>query len=92
MDNSGFLLQRNGIHVRIIKKKRRILIMSEEKLKSKIEQASGGLKEGAGKLTGDKELEAKGFVEKTIAKGKELADDAKEAVEGAVDAVKEKLK
>ncbi|HEQ5084812.1 TPA: CsbD family protein, partial [Streptococcus pyogenes] len=25
-------------------------------------------------------------------KGKELADDAKEAVEGAVDAVKEKLK
>ncbi|HHH8376360.1 TPA: CsbD family protein, partial [Streptococcus pyogenes] len=53
--------------------------MSEEKLKSKIEQASGGLKEGAGKLTGDKELEAKGFVEKTIAKGKELADDAKEA-------------
>ncbi len=85
-------MQRNGIHVRIIKKKRRILIMSEEKLKSKIEQASGGLKEGAGKLTGDKELEAKGFVEKTIAKGKELADDAKEAVEGAVDAVKEKLK
>lgn len=84
-------MQRNGIHVRMIKK-RRILIMSEEKLKSKIEQASGGLKEGAGKLTGDKELEAKGFVEKTIAKGKELADDAKEAVEGAVDAVKEKLK
>ena len=61
--------------------------MSEEKLKSKIEQASGVLKEGTGKLTGDKELEAKGFVEKTIAKGKELADDAKEAVEGAVDAV-----
>ncbi|HEO7811732.1 CsbD family protein, partial [Streptococcus agalactiae] len=30
--------------------------------------------------------------EKTIAKGKELADDAKDAVEGAVDAVKEKLK
>ncbi|VTT01790.1 CsbD family protein [Streptococcus dysgalactiae] len=66
--------------------------MSEEKLKEKVEQASGSLKEGAGKLTGDKELEAKGFVEKTIAKGKELADDAKEVVEGAVDAVKEKLK
>ncbi|WP_115343282.1 CsbD family protein [Streptococcus agalactiae] len=45
-----------------------------------------------GKITGDKELEAKGFIEKTIAKGKELADDAKDAVEGAVDAVKEKLK
>nr|WP_297394933.1 CsbD family protein [uncultured Peptostreptococcus sp.] len=66
--------------------------MSEEKLKSKIEQASGVIKEGTGKLTGDKELEAKRFVEKTIAKGKELVDDAKEAVEGAVDAVEEKLK
>lgn len=66
--------------------------MSEEKVKSKIEQAAGGLKEGTGKLTGDKELEAKGIVEKTIAKGKELADDAKEAVKGAVDAVEEKLK
>ncbi|HFZ9758256.1 TPA: CsbD family protein [Streptococcus agalactiae] len=66
--------------------------MSQEKLKSKVEQASGSLKEGAGKLTGDKELEAKGFVEKTITKGKELADDAKDAVEEAVDVVKEKLK
>ncbi|HGA3977155.1 TPA: CsbD family protein [Streptococcus agalactiae] len=66
--------------------------MSQEKLKSKVEQASGSLKEGAGKLTGDKELEAKGFAEKTIAKGKELADDAKDAVEEAVDVVKEKLK
>ncbi|HGI4700289.1 TPA: CsbD family protein [Streptococcus agalactiae] len=66
--------------------------MSQEKLESKVEQASGSLKEGAGKLTGDKELEAKGFVEKTIAKGKELADDAKDAVEEAVDVVKEKLK
>lgn len=47
--------------------------MSQEKLKSKLDQA-------------------KGFIEKTIAKGKELADDAKDAVEGAVDAVKEKLK
>lgn len=46
--------------------------MSEEKLKSKIEQASGGLKEGAGKLTGDKELEAKGFVEKQLLKAKNL--------------------
>ena len=60
--------------------------MSEEKLKSKIEQASGVIKEGTGKLTGDKELEAKGFVEKTIAKGKELVDDAKEAVSGCMPA------
>ena len=54
--------------------------MSQEKLKSKLDQAKGGAKEGFGKITGDKELEAK------------LADDAKDAVEGAVDAVKEKLK
>ncbi|MFX9208792.1 CsbD family protein, partial [Streptococcus agalactiae] len=53
--------------------------MSQEKLKSKLDQAKGGAKEGFGKITGDKELEAKGFIEKTIAKGKELADDAKDA-------------
>ncbi|KGR73138.1 CsbD family protein [Streptococcus phocae subsp. phocae] len=66
--------------------------MSEEKFKAKVDQAKGSIKEGAGKLTGDKELEAKGFVEKTIAKGKELADDAKETVEGAIDSIKNKLK
>ena len=66
--------------------------MSEEKLKAKLDQAAGSLKEKVGKVTGDKKLEAEGFVDKTIAKGKELADDAKETVEGVVDSMKDKLK
>lgn len=66
--------------------------MSEEKFDAKLDQVKGSVKEGAGKLTGDKELEAKGFMEKTLAKGKELADDAKEIAEGAVDSIKEKMK
>ena len=66
--------------------------MSEEKLKAKLDQAAGSLKEKVGKVTGDKKLEAEGFVDKTIAKGKELADDAKETVEGVVDSITDKLK
>ncbi|MEY8435051.1 CsbD family protein [Streptococcus hyointestinalis] len=66
--------------------------MSEEKLKAKLDQAAGSLKEKVGKVTGDKKLEAEGFVDKTVAKGKELADDAKETVEGVVDSIKDKLK
>lgn len=66
--------------------------MSEEKLKAKLDQAAGSLKEKVDKVTGDKKLEAEGFVDKTIAKGKELADDAKETVEGVVDSIKDKLK
>lgn len=65
--------------------------MSIEKLKAKAEQVEGSLKESVGKLVGDTETQAKGFVEKTIAKGKELAEDAKGAVEGAVDALKDKF-
>lgn len=66
--------------------------MSEETLKAKAEQVTGSLKEGVGKLTGDKETQVKGFMEKTLAKGKELAEEAKETVEGAVEAAKDKLK
>jgi len=44
-----------------------------------------------GKVTGNKKLEAEGFVEKTIAKGKELVDDLKEGSEGAVDSIKKAL-
>ncbi|TWT10490.1 CsbD family protein [Streptococcus sp. sy004] len=58
---------------------------------SKLDELKGNVKEAAGKLTGDKELQAKGFVEKTLAKGKELVEDAKDAVDGAVESVKEKL-
>lgn len=66
--------------------------MSEEKLKAKAEQAAASVKEGFGKVVGDKKTETEGFVDKTIAKGKEVVDDAKEIVEGAIDSIKDKLK
>lgn len=66
--------------------------MSEEKLNAKLDQVAGGIKEGFGKLTGDKKTEVEGVVQQTVAKGKELVEDAKDAVEGAVEGIKDALK
>ena len=47
-------------------------------LDDKLNQAKGALKENAGKLTGDKKLEAEGAVENTAAKVKDVAHDVAE--------------
>ena len=60
-------------------------------LENKLDQAKGAVKEGVGKVTGDNKTEAEGFVEKTVAKAKEVAEDAKEAVEGTVEGIKKNL-
>ena len=57
-------------------------------LEQKIDQAKGSVKENVGKLTGDKKLESEGAVEKTTAKVKDIAEDVKGAVEGALDGLK----
>ena len=57
----------------------------------KLNQAAGSVKEGVGKLIGDKELENEGAAEKVISKVKEVAEDAKDAVEGVVQGVKNML-
>lgn len=57
-------------------------------LEEKLNQAKGSVKEGFGKLTGDKKTEAEGVAEKVASKAKEVAEDAKEAVEGAIKGVK----
>ena len=57
----------------------------------KFNQAEGAVKEGVGKLVGDKELESEGTTEKVISKVKEVAEDAKDAVEGVVEGVKNML-
>ncbi|MBP2623374.1 CsbD family protein [Streptococcus oricebi] len=57
-------------------------------VEEKFDQAKASVKEGFGKLTGDKKTEVEGAVEKTAAKAKEVAKDAKDALEGAVDGVK----
>ena len=54
----------------------------------KFNQAAGSVKEGVGKLIGDKELESEGAAEKVASKVKEVAEGAKDAIEGAVEGVK----
>ncbi|WP_373821899.1 CsbD family protein [Veillonella sp.] len=60
-------------------------------LEDKLNQAKGALKENAGKLTGDKEMQAEGAVEKTTAKVKDVAEDVKDAVDGALNGLKTQL-
>ena len=68
-------------------------------LENKFDEIKGSVKEGLGKLTGDKSLEGEGLAEQVVSKvkeaaedAKEAAEDAKEAVEGVIDNVKDKLK
>ena len=58
----------------------------------KVNQAKGAVKEGSGKLTGDKKTEKEGAAEKVVSKVKEVAEDAKDAVEGAIEGVKNMIK
>ena len=54
----------------------------------KFNQAKGAVKEGVGKVIGDEKLEKEGAAEKVVSKVKEVAEDAKDAVEGAIEGVK----
>ena len=54
----------------------------------KLNQVAGSIKEGFGKLTGDKKLETEGATEQVVSKVKEVSEDAKDAVEGAIEGVK----
>ncbi len=58
----------------------------------KVNQAKGAIKEGVGKLTGDEKTEKEGTAEKVVSKVKEVAEDAKDAVEGAIEGVKNMIK
>ena len=61
-------------------------------LENKLDQATGAIKEGFGKVTGDSKTEAEGAVAKTVATAKEVVEDAKGAVEGAVEGLKNSFK
>ena len=61
-------------------------------VEEKLNQAKGAFKEGVGKLTGDKKIEKEGAAEKAVSKGKEVAEDAKDAIEGAIEGVKNMVK
>jgi uncharacterized protein YjbJ (UPF0337 family) len=58
---------------------------------SKADDIKGRVKEAAGVVTGDKDLEREGKADQAGAKVKETAENVKDKVEDAVDAVKEKL-
>ncbi|HEM3655776.1 TPA: CsbD family protein [Streptococcus suis] len=61
-----------------------------EKLDAKLDQVKGSVKEGFGKLTGDKKVETEGTANKVTGKVKETLADAKDTVKGAVDSLKDK--
>ena len=55
---------------------------AEDKFENTADKVGGKIQEGAGKLTGDKETEARG---KTQADLKNKIEDVKDTVKGAVD-------
>ena len=61
-------------------------------VEEKLNQAKGAFKEGVGKLTGDKKIEKEGAAEKAVSKVREVAEDAKDAIEGAIEGVKNMVK
>ncbi len=55
---------------------------------NKIDEVTGAAKQAFGNLTGDRKTESEGLVEKTLSKAKEAFADAKDAVDGVVQGVK----
>jgi uncharacterized protein YjbJ (UPF0337 family) len=54
-----------------------------------MDKAKGSVKETAGKVAGDKRLEAEGKMDKAKGHAKEAAHDVKEAAKGARDSLKD---
>lgn len=57
-------------------------------IEKKLDQAKGAVKEGVGKVTGNKKMEIEGAVEKVAAKVKEVGESVKDSVEGAAEGLK----
>lgn len=58
---------------------------------SNADDAKGRVKEAAGNLTGNKDLEREGKVDQAGASVKEFAENAKDKASGAVDSIKDKF-
>jgi len=76
----------------LLKNKHKLNVSDNHYRINKLDQATGAIKEGFGKVTGDSKTEAEGTVEKTVAKAKEVVEEAKGAVEGAVEGLKNSFK
>ncbi|MFK4485300.1 CsbD family protein [Bradyrhizobium sp. USDA 336] len=62
--------------------------MDREHVKGAADKAKGAIKEGAGKLTGDKDLQAEGKMDKAKGSAHNVAGDVKDAARDASDALK----
>ena len=79
--------QPNGLAVIVIST-RKDTIMDREHVKGAADKAKGAIKEGAGKLTGDKSMEAEGKMDKAKGAAHNAAGDVKDAARDAADALK----
>jgi uncharacterized protein YjbJ (UPF0337 family) len=59
--------------------------MDKEHVKGAADKAKGAVKDAAGKLTGDKELQAEGKMDKAKGAAHSAVGDAKDAVKRAAD-------
>jgi len=59
--------------------------MDKEHVKGAADKAKGAIKEAAGKLTGDKKLEAEGKLDKMKGEARDVVGDVKDAVKRATD-------
>jgi uncharacterized protein YjbJ (UPF0337 family) len=64
--------------------------MDREHVKGAADKAKGTIKEGAGKLTGDKEMENEGKLDKARGSAHNAAGDVKDAARNAADAIRNK--
>ena len=62
--------------------------MDREHVKGFVEKTKGALKEGAGKVSGDKKLQNEGKADKAKGKVHDVAGDIKDAARDAADAAK----
>jgi len=60
-------------------------------MSGKSDQAKGRVKQAAGDLTGNEDLEREGERDEAAGKAKKFIGDAKESLDDAVDSVKKKL-
>jgi uncharacterized protein YjbJ (UPF0337 family) len=66
--------------------------MDKEHVKGAAEKASGAMKKGVGKATGDKALEAEGRIDKTKGAARDFLGDMKDEMRGANKDTREDLK
>jgi uncharacterized protein YjbJ (UPF0337 family) len=59
--------------------------MDEQHVKGAVDKAKGAVKDAAGKMTGDKELQAEGKLDKAKGHVRETVGDANDALKDAAD-------